>query len=238
MDYQPDSRRQRIEGEGADDEYDEYEELAASQDNSGDTPDTDWPRRRDTPASMAILVACIAVFMLSVGLRAIPEQYLVFSPGNGLIFPGIISHMFAHANTMHLLGNMVVLYFLGRVVEQRYGTSRFLVLYFVSGVCAALAEAAVAPTALLLGASGALAGVMAAFVRHYPRTMLYLYGILPLPAWLFIVLWLGYNLWGAGGGTHLSIAFCAHLGGFFVGMVTSLLLVPPRRPGLLATLLV
>lgn len=179
------------------------------------------------PAALAIVAICVAVFFFSFGLQVIPQQYLLFSPGQGLVFPGIISHMFAHASLMHLMGNMLVLYFLGTVVERSYGTPRFLVLYFVSGLFAALAEGAVHPDGLLLGASGAIAGVMAAFVRHYPRAMLYLYAVLPIPAWLFMLLWLGYNLWGAAAGGLFNTAFTAHIGGFGAGLLVSLLLVRP-----------
>jgi membrane associated rhomboid family serine protease len=231
MDNLPDSGRWDTHEESAPDERSEHYVLGADQDNGQAQPARRALRQHATPASTAILIACIAVFVLSVVLKIVPEEYLVFSPGNGLIFPGIITHMFAHANMMHLLSNMLVLFFLGRIVEQSYGTPRFLILYFASGIIAALAEAAVMPLGALLGASGAISGVMAAFVRHYPRTLLYIYGILPVPAWLFIVFWLGYNVWGAGGAIHTNVAFCAHLGGFLAGMVISYLLVPPRKPG-------
>jgi membrane associated rhomboid family serine protease len=180
------------------------------------------------PVVLTIVVLCAAVFICSAGLPLIPRQYLVFSPGQGLVFPGIITHMFAHASPMHLLGNMVVLYFLGSVIERNYGASKFLTLYFCAGLFAALAEGAVHPDGLLLGASGAIAGVMAAFVRHYPRAVLYLYGLLPIPAWLFMLLWLGFNLWGAAAGGQFNIAFSAHIAGFCAGFALSLLLVRPR----------
>jgi membrane associated rhomboid family serine protease len=236
MDNLPGSGHWQAPDDGAPPEPAEHYILGAELDGGETQRAGGGPQRRGAPAVMAILITCTAVFVLSVGLSSIglyilPERYLVFSPGNGLIFPGIITHMFAHANTMHILGNMFVLFFLGRIVEQSYGTPRFLALYFACGIIAALAEAAVAPTGLLLGASGAISGVMAAFVRHYPRTMLYVYGILPVPAWLFIAFWLGLNLWGAGGGMGQSIAFCAHLGGFVAGIVLSLLLVPPGKSG-------
>jgi membrane associated rhomboid family serine protease len=184
--------------------------------------------------SLFIVGICCVVYFFSDVVQLIPMQWLVFSPGNGLIFPGILSHMFAHANFMHLLGNMFILFFLGTVVERSYGSGRYLALYFVSGLFAALAEGAMTPDGLLLGASGALAGVMAAFVLHYPKALLYIWGIAPVPAWLFILGWLGFNIWGAGasnlaGGNGMNIAFSAHLGGFFSGLVMSYLLVPPYK---------
>jgi len=188
----------------------------------------DEPRPAPAYVSLTIIGLCVAMLIVT-GLLVPPLAYVLgFSPGMGLVFPGIITHMFVHANTYHLLGNMLVLYFLGTAIEQRYGAWRFVALYFAAGLLAALAQAAVAPDELMVGASGALAGVMAAFVRHYPRTMLYLYALIPIPAWLFIVLWLGYNLVGAGGALKTQIAFVAHLGGFAAGMLLSLMLEPPR----------
>lgn len=183
--------------------------------------------RQGAPAVSAIVAVCVVVFLASFGMQLIPDQFLLFSPGRGLVFPGIITHIFAHASVMHLLGNMIVLYFLGAEVERTYGTGRFLVLYFAAGLFAALAEGAVHPDGLLLGASGAIAGIMAVFVRHYPRAMLYLYAVLPIPAWLFMLLWVAYNLWGAAAGGQFNIAFSAHLGGFFAGLLLSFLQVKP-----------
>jgi membrane associated rhomboid family serine protease len=216
-------------------EPDGYREYRLTEDGWSESPPPLEPeeqpehRTRGIIWSLMILGACIAVFIVSNILQLVPLQQLVFSPGNGLVFPGILTHIFAHANFMHLMGNMFVLFFLGTVVERSYGSWRYLVLYFVSGIFAALAEGAVIPAGYMLGASGALAGVMAAFVRHYPKTMLYIWGVAPVPAWLFILFWLGYNIWGAGAGSSLNVAFMAHLGGFFAGMIVSFLLVPPHQ---------
>jgi membrane associated rhomboid family serine protease len=170
----------------------------------------------------------VVYIVFDIGL----PQYLVFlafSPRNGLVIPGLISHMFAHASMGHLLGNMLVLYFLGTMVEQRYGSLRYVVLYFAAGLIAAISQAVVSPDGLLLGASGALAGVMAAFVRHFPHIRLYIWALIPMPAWLFIVLWLAYNLFGARVGGNMGVAFVAHLAGFVSGMAISFILIPPRK---------
>jgi membrane associated rhomboid family serine protease len=180
--------------------------------------------------SYGIIALCIGVYLsvnLSMGDEALMR--LVFSPGNGLVWPGILTHMFAHASLMHLLGNMLGVFFLGIAIEQRYGSLRYLVLYFLAGLVAAVSQAWTEPQGLLLGASGALAGVMAAFLRHYPHTRLYIYGVLPLPTWVFMPLWLMFNIWGASAGQKLSIAFVAHLAGFFAGLLLTFLIEPARR---------
>ena len=192
------------------------------------------PPRPPRPVfSQAVIGVCAVVFVIFYILLF----SLTFSPGNGLIVPGILSSMFAHADIWHLLFNMLVLYFLGTLVELRYGLRRYALLYFGSGLFASLAQAAVMPDGLQLGASGALAGVMAAFVRHYPHVRLYIWGILPMPAWLAMVLWMGYNIYyGIGvSSNEQGVAFMAHIAGFAAGFIISLLLEPPsalrRRRG-------
>ena len=183
--------------------------------------------------SIAILVVCGLVFIVAnllfpmlTGSDALLLS-LTFSPGHGLLFPGVISHMFAHGGFWHLVFNMLMLYFLGMIIEQRYGPWKYLVLYFGAGIFAGLAQAVINPLGLLLGASGALAGVLAAFIRHYPHARLLIWGILPVPAWLVGVLWIGYNVVGMQGeGT--GVAFMAHIAGFLAGMVISVLMYPPR----------
>jgi membrane associated rhomboid family serine protease len=179
------------------------------------------------PVSIAILIACLAVFVRYNLLLGDVPLGLTFSPGSGYLFPGLIAHMFTHAHALHLLFNMLLLYFLGVWVERTYGTWRYAALYFGTGVFAALAQAFVLPHAYLLGASGALSGVMAAFVRHFPHARLYIWGILPIPAWLAGLLWVAYNIVGVDLG-GASTAFMAHLAGFASGIVLSLVLVPPR----------
>ena len=190
------------------------------------------PRRRGlgrTPVSMAVLVVCVAVYVVFNLVLNGAQVFLTFSPANGLLFPGILTSIFAHADFLHLLFNMVILYVLGTIVEIRYGPARYALLFFVSALFASLAQAAVEPAGYQLGASGALAGVMAAFVRHNPRVMLYIWGIVPIPAWLAAALWLLYNVVGAGLG-EASVAFVAHLAGFAAGGALSFLLIPLGGP--------
>jgi membrane associated rhomboid family serine protease len=209
---------------------DRYEVLDSSGQPIERTAGRRIENKRGAPLSMIILAVCACVYLIfNVVLASRPEAliHLTFSPANGLVLPGLATHMFAHATAGHLLGNMLILFFLGTTVEQRYGTWRYCTLYFISGIVAALAQAVVQPAGFLLGASGALAGVMAAFVRHFPHVRLYIWAVLPMPAWLFIVLWLGYNLIGAGAG-NMGVAFTAHLAGFAAGLSLSFALEPPR----------
>lgn len=180
-------------------------------------------------ATYAILGLCFVTFFTFNILHPDHLVSLTFSPGNGYLFPGLITHIFAHADSVHLLVNMFVLYFLGSWIDRVYGSSRYLVLFLASALFAALAQAFVSPTGYLLGASGGLAGVMAAFVRHFPKERLWVWGIIPIPAWLAVLLWLVYNIVGAGTTNGAGVAFSAHLGGFAAGLVMSFVLMPPGR---------
>ena len=149
---------------------------------------------------------------------------------------GVFTGMFLHANWLHIGGNMLFLWIFGNNVEDVMGRLRFLVFYLASGFVAALsqtwvtlhwagAHAASVPT---VGASGAIAGVLGAYLVILPRARVVgLLGIIPIPfrAWFFLGLWFLLQLWeadfsvthpGNGGG----VAFAAHVGGFLFGALT------------------
>jgi len=146
----------------------------------------------------------------------------------------ILTAMFMHAGWMHILGNMVFLWAFGPEIEDAMGRPRYLAFYLLSGLAASLAQTAILPSSTVpnLGASGAIAGVMGAFLITYPhdriRTLL-VFGwftrIALIPAALLIGLWFLIQLFSqvgavadvdAGGG----VAYAAHVGGFIFGAVT------------------
>lgn len=148
----------------------------------------------------------------------------------------IFSSMFMHGDWQHIAGNMLFLYVFGDNVEDRLGHARYIVFYLLSGVCAAFAQALIDPTGAtpMVGASGAIAGTLGAYMVLYPRAPIIvlnpvfplwlLFGpTLVLPAWLMVGLWFVYNLVpgiasigvaGSGG-----VAFFAHIGGFLAGLM-------------------
>lgn len=161
---------------------------------------------------------------------------------------GVLTHMFVHAGWFHVLGNMVYLWVFGDNVEDRLGHARFLALYLLGGLAAAAAQAVTSfeATVPLVGASGAVAAVLGAYLITYPthrvatvltfpasllafvvrsRFNLLLVAAVELPAWLVLVGWVWLQLQGyatPGGG----VAYAAHLGGFAAGI---LLLLRLRR---------
>jgi membrane associated rhomboid family serine protease len=129
---------------------------------------------------------------------------------------------FAHSPLRfdHILSNMLVLFFLGRDVEAACGPKEFLRLYLVMVVFASVAWAvtnkiAGAPDVLsMVGASGAIAGVVVLFALNFPHATILLFFVLPMPAWLFGVLAVAYDIYGAMGGPQGSkVAYSAHLAG-------------------------
>ena len=145
----------------------------------------------------------------------------------------LLTSMFMHAGWLHLLGNMFMLYLAGPPVEDAYGRPVFVSLYLVSGVVAALAHVMANPTSAvpLVGASGAIAGVMGAFlirctstnIRFFYWWMLVRAGTFDAPAWLMLPLWLLQQVFmsmlptGEGG-----VAYGAHVGGFVFGALAAL----------------
>jgi membrane associated rhomboid family serine protease len=182
-----------------------------------------------TPVSWVVIGLCAAVFFLYNGSTGHPPTDFAYAPAAGQVFPQIITYMFLHGGLAHLLGNMLGVLFLGRLIEQVYGPWRYGAIYLIAGVLSAVAQAAVTPEVMLVGASGAVSAVMVCFIRHFPRALLYIYGIVPVPAWLVGILWVAYNLLGQRIPALGNIGFTAHLAGMVVGLVLSLLLVPPGR---------
>jgi len=151
----------------------------------------------------------------------------------------LITSMFLHANLLHVAGNMLFLWIFGNNVEDRLGELKFLIVYFASGIGGSLLQIFITPdsTVPMLGASGAISGLLAAYVLYFPRarilTFVVPFFIFTLPAFVFIGYWIGLqalnaflNIGAIGGG----VAFFAHVGGFGTGLILALLLRPREHP--------
>jgi membrane associated rhomboid family serine protease len=159
-----------------------------------------------------------------------------FDMGNGLaclVDPGrapehIFASMFLHGSWLHLIGNMWFLWLFGNNVEDSMGHLRFIVFYLLCGVAAALAQVAAAPSSIvpMVGASGAIGGVMGAYVLLYPHARVFT--LVPigffitsfaLPAWVMLGYWMLLQIVGGFGGGEGGVAFWAHVGGFLAGLI-------------------
>jgi membrane associated rhomboid family serine protease len=172
-----------------------------------------------SPWVRLLLVANIALF---VATNQSPElaDMLAFVPSQALIRPWTpITYMFVHAGFGHIFFNMISLLVLGPRVEDRLGSSRFITLYTVSGLSGAALSALLQPEAAIVGASGAVFGVMLAYARFWPRTQLLIWGIFPVSARTLVVILTVLSIAGGRGFslTGSNIAHFAHLGGFLGG---------------------
>jgi membrane associated rhomboid family serine protease len=132
----------------------------------------------------------------------------------------VITYMFLHApGIMHILFNMIALYFFGPAVEARLGSRRFVALYFTSGIMAALVSVPFTPMVPIVGASGAVFGVMLAFARFWPRQQIYIWGVLPIEARWLVIFLTALSLWSGFSGASQGVAHFAHLGGFLGGFL-------------------
>ena len=167
----------------------------------------------------------------------IPEEII-----HGQQLYTLFTSMFMHAGWLHLLGNMLFLYVFGDNIEDAFGHVGYLVFYIISGLVAALAHIVsifFAPvignfvgipmnsdwTAGVVGASGAISGVLGAYIVLYPKAKivaLVFYFILPVPAVIFLGFWFimqwFYGFFDISGG----VAYWAHIGGFIAGMILAL----------------
>ena len=194
--------------------------------------------RRSIPFVTYILIlANLAVFYLELTggnefIRTwsfIPREFASNPAGE---IQTVFTAMFMHGGWMHLFGNMLYLWIFGDNVEDNFGSIPFLIFYVICGVIATVAQFAVMPQSAIpnLGASGAIAGVLAAYVVLYPRgrvTVVVGYGVTQVPAIFAIGLWIVLQLVsgiGSIANTTQSadiggIAYMAHIGGFVGGLV-------------------
>jgi membrane associated rhomboid family serine protease len=213
----------------------------------------DNPRVMTPVVTYGLIAACTVVFLwqLSLGPRAqgaiafaygmvpatlfgsarLPHELQLVPP-----WATLITSMFLHGGWLHLLGNMLYLWLFGRGVESAMGAPRYLVFYLLSGIAAALVQAAADPGAQvpLIGASGAIAGTLGAYLVLHPRSNIVVFvwififvRLIAVPAVIVLGLWFLMQLLSALATTsgEPGIAFWAHVGGFVLGM----LLVPLFR---------
>jgi membrane associated rhomboid family serine protease len=163
-----------------------------------------------------------------------------FPMGEGLVcltdpgrqLPNVVTSMFLHGSWMHLIGNMWFLWLFGNNIEDSMTRPRFLAFYLLSGLAAALAQVAAEPGSgvPMVGASGAISGVMGAYLVLFPRVRVFtmvplgfFLTSMALPAWAMLIYWAFLQF--AGGVTSMfaeqtgGVAFWAHLGGFVAGVV-------------------
>jgi len=192
--------------------------------------------RRTIPIiTYALILINFIVFFIELGGGDNFIYSWSFIPASFLANPGvewvtIFTSMFMHAGWLHILGNMLYLWIFGDNVEDRFGHVRFLIFYLFCGAAATFAQMAIDPLSNVanLGASGAIAGVLAGYLVLFPRQrvrVLVLNFVVPLPAILVIGLWFVLQLFSqVGSSSSDGVAYMAHIGGFIAGLVLTFIL--------------
>lgn len=196
---------------------------------SGRTPFVTW----------GLMVANVLIFFTYVGFITNGPEINAFyydwafiparlMAGDNAI--ALVTSMFLHGGWMHLLGNMLFLWIFGDNVEDEMGHLPYLVFYLASGIAAALAQYAADPGSVIptVGASGAIAGVMGAYLLMFPKARVDIFifliifiRIIPVPAWIMLGLWFVLQFFGGLGAdpSNGGVAYWAHAGGFVAGLL-------------------
>ena len=204
------------------------------------------PSRKTPVVTITLIVICFIVFFYQVQLGVLNSIFvkmfgvIPYEISHGVDIPppsptapygNLISHQYLHGGLFHILGNMLFLWVFGDNVEDKLGRLRFIIFYTVCGISAALLQVLVYPdsTIPLIGASGAISGVLGAYMVFFPRAqiitlvfILFFIDIVILPAALWISLWFLMQFVSALlSVNHLSmggVAWFAHIGGFLTGV--------------------
>jgi membrane associated rhomboid family serine protease len=203
---------------------------------------------------MALIVVNVALFLLTgplpgeealmitaTGYGVVPSELLQGAARQATGFNPIsepatlLTYMFLHAGWLHLLGNMAFLWVFADNIEDAFGHLGFLLFYLLCGIAAGLAHALVLPSSIdpLIGASGAVSGVLAAYLLLYPKARIWILFLmripLKIPAWIVLGGWIVFQFVSLGleQPEAQAVAWWAHIGGFFTGLVFTLLLRSP-----------
>ncbi len=211
----------------------------------------DIPARTRPVATIVLIVVNLAtqVYLLTLApgprqdliyrLAIIPSEITKLDPYtvDEVLYNGmtLLTAMFLHAGPIHLLGNMLYLWIFGGCIEDAMGHARFGLFYLACGVAASLAQIAASPDSAvpMVGASGAIAGILGAVIVMYPTArvltlliLILIVKIVKIPALIFLGVWLLIQLLHAGASGPGAVAWFAHVGGFVAGVA---LITPLRR---------
>ncbi|MBA2381462.1 MAG: rhomboid family intramembrane serine protease [Chloroflexi bacterium] len=224
------------------------------------------PTRRRPVVTIALIAICVAVFAYELvvqssagdaGLERLVRQYGLI-PGEltaalggggqdalGGQLLSVFSSMFMHGGWIHLIGNMLYLWIFGNNIEDRLGRLGFLVFYLLGGIAAAVSQVLVGPTSEVpvIGASGAIAAVLGAYLVLYPRARVlslvflgFFYQLLHVPAVIVLGLWFVLQLIDGVASLGVTssnggVALFEHIGGFIAGVVVGALIRSVGSPG-------
>ena len=205
------------------------------------------PSRTTPVVTVSIIVINALVFLYEISLGELTNDFILYF---GLVpaafsWVSVFTSMFVHGGFLHFAGNMLYLWIFGDNVEDRMGHGRFIVFYLLCGAAAAFVQTIVNPDSVvpMVGASGAIAGVMGAYFVLYPRSRIltlvpfFVFYITEIPAIYFLGIWffmqflsgVGSIATATAGQSAGGIAFWAHIAGFVTGVSAVILFRRPER---------
>lgn len=203
------------------------------------------PTKRFPVVTVLLILANLAVFFawqIKVGLPKsvalaglVPTELHPISPRG---VEHLFTSMFMHGGIAHLLGNMWFLWIFGDNVEDEIGRIKFVFFYLLSGVAGAATHIALnaQSTIPMVGASGAISGVLGAYLVLHPSArvkMLFIIRFIRIPAWCYLLIWIGLQVLAlsqANKVAGMGVAYWAHIGGFVAGMFLSIFVTPRQHP--------
>ena len=200
------------------------------------------PSGRTPYVVYALIAANVIVFLINLPLEQDKRALLAFYDAYAIVpaeitaggeFSTLFTSMFLHAGFMHLAGNMLFLWIFGDNMEDEMGHLGFALFYVAAGLGAGLIQVVSAPysTIPVVGASGAIAGVMGGYLLLFPKAkvdiliiLIVFFRIFPIPAWIMLGLWFAMQFLGgiASDPQNGGVAYWAHAGGFVAGFVLTL----------------
>lgn len=195
------------------------------------------PSERTPIVTYVLLAVNILVFLGQLSMEQRAENLFILEYGMiparlaaGEGYHTLITSQFLHGGFMHLAGNMLYLWIFGDNLEDELGHIPFLIFYLASGIGAALIQAApdLSSVVPMVGASGAIAGVMGGYLLFFPKArvdvliiFVFFFKVFPVPAWIMLGLWFGLQALNSFGGPLQGggVAYLAHVGGFVVGLL-------------------
>lgn len=194
--------------------------------------------------TILIILANVSVFVYQLSLEPAEGHALIMQAGvipyeitHGVDMPPrlglpvqltLLSSMFLHGGFLHIIGNMLYFWIFGSNIEDRVGHLRFVVFYLLCGVTASLVQVQGTPesTVPMIGASGAISGVLGAYLILFPRarvltlvTFIFFFRLLEIPAVIFLGMWIILQFINVSHCGQTGVAWLAHIGGFFTGLI-------------------
>lgn len=218
-------------------------------------PLRDSTRSRTTPWVTWLLIAVnVLVFLYELGLRpkeqavlsaiygVVPARYSLpgFPAGQAGLFLPLVTAMFLHGGWLHVLSNMLFLWVFGDNVEDRLGHMRYLLFYLGVGIIGSISHVLANPTSEvpIIGASGAIAGILGAYIVTFPKArvlalvpIIFFFTLVEIPAVIFLALWFVLQIFNGTaslGGAANPVAWWAHIGGFVAGAILIKIVAPKK----------